>query len=358
MVTITRANFVDMKTADSNIARSAIYECEKIIQRKYDGTAGIMTGVYSNTDFTQDKYEIIGRGIKAGEQQNYSKKFFDLIPSMKQFCRNIAAERLLTTIALAGEIVHLKPGTDKEDIHAVEMRCNREKDIEIYAEKYPATFIIFDIIEFNGNQFNSVTYKERIKFVRSLGKYLEGVDRFMIIDDITTPETKKELLDKVDSGKYGIEGVVIKESHAWFGNGTYKYKFCETHDVFWEGEFKVGNGRRASTFGSLVCYQYVRGVKTKVASVGGGFNDETLAEVMEMIHSGEVSKDNPKCMSVQAHEVFEKTGAMRYPNFCNWRPDKGPEQCISKIDQLDAEAEQKVKETPKKKIVESLDEWL
>jgi bifunctional non-homologous end joining protein LigD len=316
---IGQEHFTEMKVADESFAESIMEDTLQIIERKYDGTAAI-------AQLFPNNYSILGRGLlKDGSRQNYTDTFPDLASGINKFRSALSQLDRFYSITLAGEIVVLD-ANGNESFKGIESRCNRKKDIEKYAEVFPAQFMVFDILEYNGRNLLDVPFDTRRALLESLSPAFKTTDIIRLIKQEKTTFDKRKLYEDVISGEFGYEGVVIKDRAARYGKNVYKFKYQETQDVFWEGEYKEGKNRLAGKIGSLICYQYINGEKLHVASVGGGISDILRAELMEMVTSGRVSVETPAVLECKAYELLP-TGAMRYPSFIRWRTDKSPEQC-------------------------------
>jgi len=339
---ITRESFVDLKAIDNTRAQELVNDDNSVFERKYDGTAGII-----NVDIEAEEYKIFGRGIlKDGSQQEYTDTFPDLLPSIEKFCELFTNILECKSITLLGEIVVLD-SEGNESFKGIESRCNRKKDIDLYAKKFPAQFMIFDILNCNNFTLCNLPFGARRLTLDSHKTLIEETDRLKLIEQRLYPIGKQDLLDRVNSGKYGFEGIVVKDLRAPYSESALKYKYKKTEDVFWEGAYKEGKGKHEGRVGSLVCYQYINGKKIEVAQVGGGLTDSLRDELMQMIEKGDVSAENPRTLEVQTHELLP-SGKMRYPNFVRWRFDKSPVQCTRELKQSEHVAQ---------KVKQSLNDW-
>ena len=368
--------FGEMKVMLEPEVCALITDKNKIYQRKYDGTAGaaVVKQVGSDIDV-----QLIGRGVlKSGDRQVYNETFYDLIPSMRELLGRLSH----ISFTMIGEIVCLNENGD-ESFKGIEARCNRKKDISHYAFMYPAKFMIFDIIELNGNDLRNLPLNKRREILEHLAPFIDMTDRLMLIEEYTEPSDKQALVDKVLSGKHGLEGIVVKNHDATYAQDTRKFKYKCTEDVFWEGEYEPGEKRHEGKVGSLICYQYLidpdTGVSTKkeVARIGGGIVDPLRLRLTELALNKTVNPENPMVIEAQTHELLP-SGKMRYPNWVSERFDKGAKQCTrvwkivptkSELKKLEVEARksEKAQKTPKSatknkvvaSVVESsLDDWL
>jgi ATP-dependent DNA ligase len=365
--------FPDMKGYTEDEVRASVADDNEIYQRKYDGTASAPVVKQTGREIQAG---IIGRGVlKSGERQEYSETFYDLLPSIHEFLGRISH----TSFTLVAEIVCLDENGD-ESFKAIEARCNRKKDIPKYAALYPAQLMIFDIIELDGKDLRQLPQYKRREILEQLKPFIDMCDRLRLIDECRDAVSKQALVDKICAGESGIEGIVVKNRNATYGENTRKFKYKCTEDVFWEGEYEPGNNRHTGKVGSLICYQYLidpdTGVSTKkeVARIGGGIDDPLRVRLTELALNKTVNPENPMVIATQTHELLP-SGKMRYPNWISERFDKGASQCTrvwkivptkSELKKLEVEAKAKakgssVKKSAKKKVVieePSLDDWL
>lgn len=324
---ITINSFGDLKVIDEVTIKNLVSDTSKVFERKFDGTAGII-----NVDPTECK--IYGRGIlKDGTQQDYTATFPDLQESIDYACHEFTRKIPgFSGITLLGEIVVLNDSGD-ESFKGIESRCNRKKDIDGYAEKFPAQFMIFDILCLNGKDLCGLPFSQRRAILEQYEDVFEETDRLLLIRQEVQAAGKQYLLDRVSSGKFGMEGIVVKDLHAAYPNNSMKYKYKSTEDVYWKGEYKEGAGKNKGKIGSLVCYQLINGVELEVAQVGGGLTDALREELLEAVRKGEVSEENRWVVEVQTHELLP-SGKLRYPAWIRRRFDKSWKQCVRTLEGL------------------------
>jgi ATP-dependent DNA ligase len=362
--------FCEMKSSTEEETTAFVHDDNMSFERKYDGTASaiVFSREKDGDELTNTvNLDIFGRGVlKTGEQQEYSETFPDLIPSTMKFIlkSGIVSARLLSEIVCLDE-------NGNESFKAIEYRCNRKKEIEKYAALYPAQFMVFDIAELNGEDLRGKPRHERRAILEDIAKHFEHADRFRLIEKLSKPEEKQELLDRVLDGKHKIEGIVAKNINTVFGDAVFKFKPVSTEDVFWEGEFVPGEKRHIGKVGSLVCYQYLidpdtgEHIKTDVGKIGGGITDVLRNELTEMVSESlapelRVSPTNKLVLEAQTHELLP-SGKMRYPNFLRWRTDKTPEQCTRVHKIIPTKSSTKARKKPEVVVVEepqsSIEDW-
>lgn len=300
--------FPDLKDEDEEFIQHMVNSKYHILERKYDGTAAMI-------DIKDGCLTVWGRGLlKDGSQQNYTDKF----PELRDEINN----HFTMDCKILGEIVVLDEDGN-ESLTKLQSRMNRESDIEVYAEKYPTSFIAFDIKSLRDQDLSEYRFYDRRKI---LNDYLPRSYMVFLIQQWLTKRDKIFILDELKDKEF--EGVVAKFINGKWGKEQYKYKPRLSQDVFWEGEFIPGKGKYDGLVGSLICYQYINGAKMQVAKVGGGMHMELRRQLTRL--QPQVSKDNPRVIEVQTHELL-KSGKLRYPQFIKFRTDKAPEQCIRKL---------------------------
>lgn len=296
------------------------FDYKYYFELKRDGTAGM-------SKFNQDEVTIIGRGIKNnGEISVYTHRFPEIVEALQ------ALE--LDNSVVVGEICVFGPNKkDKELFRLLQKRANREKDIEEYAGQYPAKFMLFDMIELDGVDFQYKPYVERRS---SLLEVLEEAEydknKLGIIPRKASEKNKRKLWEKVVNEQR--EGIVIKPRFGRYGGKGFKFKNTKTDEVWIDG-FEPGTGRLERlgrlgdmhVFGALHMYQIVDGEKTYVGKVGSGFTDECRINITQMMRRN--PKSNHIVMEIKFDEITEDN-KFRHGRFLRLRLDKNWKQCIRK----------------------------
>jgi ATP-dependent DNA ligase len=311
--------FPDLKDMDDlnkvrELAKNRIYSCE----RKFDGTA-CMADFFPKKE---GKAPILwGRGVlKDGNQQVYNINF----PEMVEYFTPVEAGKSGMTRIL-GELVCFN-GQEIEKFKWIQPRLTRKYGIEALAKEFPATFMAFDILVYNGTSLENETYAFRRRILEEVvDSYFIRGERFQVIPTYYEESHKDALIRRLLLDKF--EGVVLKDRTKAFK--AYKYKPTITEDVIWCGEYNEGTGKNRGKVGSLVTYQYVEGHMVEIANVGGltdELRDWFTAKAQE------VTKENPLVLEVEAMSRGETTkkgniGKLRHPRYSRIRTDKSPKQC-------------------------------
>ena len=299
--------FPKLKDKDLEFLTEAVNNNELLFSHKLDGTACIM-------EITPEGVKLTGRGIlKSGEQQDYTQKFPDI--SIQPDYQNQGV-----SCTLLGEIVVFdENGEDRFDL--LQPRTTRKKNIGKFALNFPAKFVAFDILKLNGRNLEQFAQYYRSTVLEIACEEI-GIPTAL---QAQTSETKQHMINTMLEQEW--EGIVIKDRVGFYGEKSYKYKQTFTEDVFTEGEYVEGKGRNEGRVGSLICYQYINGIKTPIANVRG-FTDEECNQFTHNIKSGIITEENPLILEVKSYKRIMPSLKLRHPSFLRTRTDKAAEQCV------------------------------
>jgi bifunctional non-homologous end joining protein LigD len=237
---------------------------------------------------------------------------------------------------LDGEVVALgKSGSPDFGRLQTRMGLTRPADVEPAAARVPVQYLVFDILEHDGDSVTNETYDDR----RTL---LEHVVHSR--DSVHVPAAFQGDADAAVAAslRLGLEGVVAKRRDSTYSRGVrsrawIKVKHHKTQEVVVAG-WRPGNGRRSTTVGSLLL-----GVPTSdglryVGRVGTGFTDRELdditARLAKLHRATSPLYDVPPADARDARwvkpalvgevEFAEWTAAdrLRQPSWRGWRTDK------------------------------------
>ena len=151
-----------------------------------------------------------------------------------------------------------------------------------------------------------------------------------------------------------LEGIVAKKADSLYRSGRstswYKIRAVRTDDFVVVGYTDPKGGR--SGFGALHLAQYADvddGELVYAGSVGTGFSDDMLDEIMESLRTLEASTDRPviegsvpkgpshhwvrpELVAEVRYKEFTEAGVIRHPSFVHLRDDKRPEECVRKAE--------------------------
>lgn len=237
------------------------------------------------------------------------------------------------------------------------MQRRRKYEVEAYVKKIPVILFVFDVLYYKKSLINE-QYKKRYSILTKILKETKTVKLAMqkICQKVDCVE---ELFNKVV--EHGGEGVIIKNLQ-----GPYQAGIRGWHWIKWKPEYVkgmrdtfdlvvvgayYGKGRRAGTYGALLCavYDKKNDVFETVCKVGSGFTDKTLGELPKKFKTVakkparvQVKKIMKPDVWIAPQKVIEVIGseitkspshtsgyALRFPRFLRWR-DKKPEQATTK----------------------------
>jgi len=217
------------------------------------------------------------------------------------------------------------------------------QDIEHLSHESPATYVVFDILEKEGNTLIDLPLIERKKILKDSVKEGEHV-----ILSIFEEEDGESYYDA--ALKRGIEGVIAKRKDGRYEPGTrssswLKIKKLASCDSVIFG-YTRGEGTRRETFGALILGLYDAGTPVYVGKVGTGFSEralELLTQAFRDLQTKEptlgqvnipeqVTWLQPILVCEVAYQAVTKDHKLRMPSFRRLRSDKTPLECT--LDQI------------------------
>ncbi|MGZ6202386.1 MAG: non-homologous end-joining DNA ligase [Thermodesulfobacteriota bacterium] len=244
---------------------------------------------------------------------------------------------------LDGEIIVMKDG--KADFQTLIRRSQNAqvRDIDYMARKFPATYIIFDILEKEGDELLNIPLMERKRILKNSVK--EG--KFVVLS-LFVEETGVDYY-RAALGK-GVEGIMAKKKQSLYepgkrSNNWLKIKQVKTCDCVIFGYTK-GEGSRGETFGSLILGLYDAERPVFIGKVGTGFSREDMENLKRSLDVYKVDEETlqgvdmdreitwlrPGVVCEVGYQSITEDGKLRIPVFQNIREDKDPLECT--IDQI------------------------
>jgi bifunctional non-homologous end joining protein LigD len=240
-----------------------------------------------------------------------------------------------------GEIVAMD-AVGRPDFGALQNRMHRTgPEVPRMAAADPVTFLVFDLLAWNGEDLTGRPYAERRERLDALG--LAG-HRW-----ISTPWFRGGGADvHAASLENGLEGVVAKRLDSPYRPGVRspdwrKIKHFRTQSVV-VGGWRPGQGRRAGGVGSLLFgVPDDEGGLVYAGHVGTGFTDQDLRDLERMFtprttspFSGtlprEVTRDahwiEPDLVGEVAYAVWTAEGRLRHPSWKGVRDDLEPDDVV------------------------------
>lgn len=245
---------------------------------------------------------------------------------------------LSSNVVLDGEIIVMSQG--KVDFQAVAKRNMVENSDEIgeLRNRYPATYIVFDILERDGEPLIDLPLSDRKRILK--GAVKEGGH---VVHSLTVEE--KGIGYYNAAKEQGLEGIIAKRKTSTYQPGArssdwLKIKHVKTCDCVIFG-YTPGEGARSSTFGALILGVYDAGEPIYVGRAGTGFSDESLHEIRGILDTERVEEPwfsdedipkgtvwvQPRHVAQIGYQELTKDGRLRGSRFQGLRTDKTPALC-------------------------------
>ncbi|MCD6573949.1 MAG: non-homologous end-joining DNA ligase [Thermoplasmata archaeon] len=267
----------------------------------------------------------IGEDIKLfnRRQKNITKRYPEIVDDLKNFDK----------VILDGEIICYNNGMP--DFYRLQQREHVESEliIEMRAKLMPATYVVFDILEWNGKEMIKKPLMERKEVLEEIwinGKHLES---------IFYTENGSELWKNVK--KLELEGVMAKEKDSHYYPGERRKEWIKIKNIKSIDVVIVGYTSIKREISSLGMGLYdENGDLLYIGKVGTGFDEKTMELIKNKLK--EVEKPTVKNYEnapnnmrwvlpeiVAEIEYLEKTGRneVRSPSFKRLRDDKEAREC-------------------------------
>jgi len=246
------------------------------------------------------------------------------------------------------------------------MQRRRKHEVEKFVKRIPVALFVFDALSLEGKSLLKEAYAKRYAFLQKTVK--ENKDIKLALRKVCTDaDCIEELFQQ--TVERGGEGVVIKNLKGTYEAGVRGWNWVkwkpeyvkglrDTFDLVVVGAYR-GRGRRAGTYGALLCaaYNNTSDRFETFCKLGSGFTDKNLAELpgkLKRYEAGskparlEVTKFMMPDVWFTPAIVLEVTGAeitrspnhtcgvqkgqglaLRFPRFLRYRPEKKPEQATT-----------------------------
>lgn len=218
----------------------------------------------------------------------------------------------------------------------LQKRLGRKKVSKSMLTQVPITFMLYDVLEYKGEDYRQLPLKERRKIVEELASLHP---RIIVSPAISYTEWETIYQKRLEAKTYDTEGLMLKRWSSAYGVGRrrgnwYKYKVDPmTIDAILLYA-QAGKGRRANTYTDYTFGVWHEGELIPIAKAYSGLNQEEINELDRWIRKHTMEKFGP-VRKVEAFQVFElafegiqisnrhKSGvALRFPRILRWRKDK------------------------------------
>lgn len=247
------------------------------------------------------------------------------------------ANKLPDGTVLDGEILIIREG-EIQPFRDLQKRLGRKKPGKKILNDFPAGFIVYDLLEFEGNDFRNVILKERRKHLNSILSKCKWANLF-ISEELRFENQEQLLKFRSESREQSAEGLMLKNKNSVYKTGRkrgdwWKWKVDPmTVDAVMIYAMP-GHGRRANLFTDYTFAVWDGPNLVPVAKAYSGLTDEEIREVDAFVKTNTIDKFGP-VRSVKAELVFElafenilpssrhKSGvALRFPRILRLRRDK------------------------------------
>lgn len=239
--------------------------------------------------------------------------------------------------ALDGEIL---PWRDDRPLPFSELqrRMGRKKVSRKLLEEVPVVFMVYDVLEYGGEDCRSKTLRERKTFLTKL--LADWPDsRFRVSPRVTAPDWEAFTALQARSRHFGVEGFVLKRRESIYGVGRrrgdwWKWKVAPLTVDAVLIYAQRGHGRRAGLFTDYTFAVWDDDSLVPFAKAYSGLTDAEIRQVDHFIQRHTRERFGP-VRAVQPELVFEiafdgirrssrhKSGvAVRFPRILRWRQDK------------------------------------
>ncbi|GIT80038.1 ATP-dependent DNA ligase [Leifsonia sp. LS1] len=250
-------------------------------------------------------------------------------------------------LVLDGEIVTLTPrGRPDFGLLQSRMGLTRAAEVAAAAERAPAHYFVFDLLERDGHDLRRETYDDRRSALEEAVRPPGG-------DPVQVPPAfAGDLAHAVSSSReLGLEGVMAKRRDSTYVSGRRTRSWIKIkHHLAQEvviGGWTPGTGRRAGSLGALLLGIPDGDTLRYVGKVGTGFSDADLDRLAKLLsaHPRKTSPlaDVPSTDARSAHWVrpehvgevefaeWTGTGRLRQPSWRGLRPDKSPDEVVREV---------------------------
>jgi DNA ligase-1 len=256
------------------------------------------------------------------------------------------------------------------------MHRRRKYSIQEAIEKYPTCVFLFDILKLNEEDLLDKPYTDRRKLLEGIVKESDHLKLATAIVTDNATDMEKFFNYSIESGCEGImaKSVQLDSVYQAGARGWIWIKFKRSYqkmrdsiDVVVVGAY-MGHGRRAMTYGALLCAVLNRneGTYETICKLGSGFTDDNLKDFISKFE--EIKRETkpiqiktlikpepdiwfePKFIAELIGDEITLSGvhpagfgviransglAIRFPRFIRWREDKSLEDITTTEEIID-----------------------
>jgi len=238
---------------------------------------------------------------------------------------------------LDGEIVAWGDGTPLP-FQYLQKRLGRKRVTEKQIEETPIHFMVYDLLEFGGEDIRSRSLRERQKLLATLLN-TRPFSRLSLSEPLRFSRWEELKALRGMARERGVEGLMIKDLSSAYGVGRkkgywWKYKVDPLSLDAVLIYAQPGSGKRANLFTDYTFALWQGEELVPFAKAYSGLSNQEIEELDRWIRRNTVERFGP-VRAVRPHQVFEigfegisrsnrhKSGvAVRFPRILRWRKDK------------------------------------
>jgi DNA ligase-1 len=343
-----------------------------MLAQRVSAMSEIMERIGSQLVAAEEKYD--GERIQAHKDGDevalFSRRLTNVTHQYPEIAKYVASNVTADTAILDGEAVAFDLETGTFFPFQKLMQRRRKYRISEYAKEIPVTYKVFDLLYAEGVSYLRRSYPDRRA---KLAEILKEEERLSLADRIVTPELDAIKEFFLSCIQRGLEGIVCKScaDDSFYRAGgrewqwikwkrSYGTELADTLDLVIVGA-NAGRGKRAGTYGSVLCaaYNHEEDVFQTVCGMGTGFSDRELARLPKKLAAARAVQRPARVMATEQATpdfwfsprfVIEVLGleitespihtcnwdedrkrglALRFPRFVRWRDEKAPEQATT-----------------------------
>jgi ATP-dependent DNA ligase len=257
----------------------------------------------------------------------------------------IAKNFLPDGIVLDGEIMCYSNGKPLP-FNLLQTRIGRKNITPKILKEAPVVFMVYDILEFEGNDVRSSSLTERIQIISNYKLQITNNSSLKISEEIKFCDWDELRKIREKSREFLTEGIMLKKKDSTYKVGRKKGDWWKWKiDPFTIDAVLIyaqkGHGRRADLYTDYTFAVWDDGELVSFTKAYSGLTDIEIKEVDEFVKRNTLEKFGP-VRTVRPELVFEiafegiaesgrhKSGvALRFPRISRWRKDKKKEEADS-----------------------------
>lgn len=247
-------------------------------------------------------------------------------------------KELAGSVVLDGEIIVMNEGDVDFQLAAKRTLVSDPSMVERLRRQHPATYIVFDILEKDGESLIDQPLSERLT---ALDEALR--DGAHVVK--SKPVENTGVAFYTATVKQGLEGIIAKRKSSTYSPGArsgdwLKFKHVKTCDCVVFG-YTPGEGARQGSFGALLLGLYDGTEPVYVGRVGTGFTDDQLEALKRRLDTiktmdpwftaSDIPENStwvkPQLVAAVGFHEATRDNRLRAPRFQGLRDDKPPAFC-------------------------------